>query len=93
MESNTQNKLHKLVNKMIFSRIWAMPNSKTFSIKPIKRLIERYSNPNYISIDPFSCGSRMAKITNDIDPSVEADYHLDALDFLRQFEDSSVDLV
>ena len=93
MDSNAQNKLNRLVNKIIFSRIWAMPNSKTFSIKPIKRLIERYSNPKYISIDPFSCGSRMAKITNDIDPSVEADYHLDALDFLRQFEDSSVDLV
>lgn len=26
---------------MTINRIWAMPNSKTFSIKPIKELIER----------------------------------------------------
>lgn len=27
---------------MIITKTWAMPNSKTFSIKPINRIIERY---------------------------------------------------
>lgn len=28
---------------MIINRVWAMPNSKTFSIIPIKELVERYT--------------------------------------------------
>lgn len=27
---------------MKISRTWAMPNSKTFTIKPIKELVEKY---------------------------------------------------
>lgn len=35
---------------MKITRQWAMPNSKTFSIKPIKNLIEKYvSDDIYIA--------------------------------------------
>lgn len=27
---------------MIINRIWAMPNKNTFSIKPVKELIQKY---------------------------------------------------
>jgi len=27
---------------MVLNRIWAMPNKNTFSIKPIRELIEKY---------------------------------------------------
>ena len=27
---------------MIISKAWAMPNGKTFSIKPIKEFVEKY---------------------------------------------------
>lgn len=42
-------------------------------------------------IDPFSCGTRYASVTNDLNPDVDADYHMDALDFLKMFDDESVD--
>jgi hypothetical protein len=73
------------------NRIWAMPNSKTFNIKPIRNLIEKYKNGKII--DPFSNQSKIATITNDIDTQYDTDYHLDALDFLKMFEDNSIDMV
>lgn len=44
-------------------------------------------------IDPFANKNRLANITNDLDPQYETDYHLDAIDFLRMFDDASVDCV
>lgn len=77
--------------QMKISRSWAMPSSKTFSIKPIHELIEKYIVG--LSIDPFAKNSQIATITNDLDPDTSAEYHMDALDFLKQFEDGSVDTV
>ena len=77
---------------MLITREWAMPNHNTFSIKPIKQLIER----NLIEglwLDPFSRNSPFKDITvtNDLSTDFEADYHLEALEFLKQFDDNSVD--
>lgn len=39
---------------MIINRVWAMPNKKTFTIKPIKELLERYEyNKCGVWLDPF----------------------------------------
>lgn len=76
---------------MEISRVWAMPNKHTFDIKPIGELIRKYING--VSIDPFANKNKMASVTNDLDPSFNTDYSLDALDFLKQFDDSSVDTV
>lgn len=70
-----------------------MPNSKTFNIKPIKNLLSSYIKESQISIDPFANSSKIAKITNDLNPEFDTDYHLDALDFLKIFDNESVDLV
>lgn len=70
-----------------------MPNSRTFAIKPIAHLIDKYIADKECIIDLFANNNKIAHITNDIDPSCTSDYHLDALDFLRQFDTCSVDCV
>lgn len=76
---------------MKINRIWAMPNSNTFSIKPIKKLIDRHLNG--FSIDPFANNNQLAMLTNDIDPSFDTDRHMDALEFLKSLQDSTVNTV
>ncbi len=76
---------------MVITRQWAMPNSKTFSIAPIKNIIEKYKNG--IVIDPFANDSKLATVTNDLDENYNTDYHLDALEFLKLFDKNSVDTV
>ena len=75
-----------------FSREWAMPNRKTFSIKPIAKLLKEEVAEG-LWLDPFSNGVRQTgnTITNDLNPDIEADYHLDAVVFLKKFESNSVD--
>lgn len=76
---------------MIIDRVWQMPNSNTFSIKPIKELIHKYANGKII--DPFANNNKIATITNDLDTQYDTDYHMDATDFLKMFDDKSVDTV
>lgn len=82
---------------MIISRVWSMPNSRTFSVKPIGELIHRYTdsvrNRGGKILDPFANDNRFGNITNDLDPRYDTDYHMDATEFLRMFEDSSIDAV
>lgn len=77
---------------MYINRIWAMPNKHTFDIKPIKELIDKYMI-NGVVIDPFANKNKIANITNDLDTQFDTDYHLDAIDFLKMFNDNSVDMV
>ena len=78
---------------MIIKRTWAMPNSNTFEIKAIRNLIYKYIKPDYYSIDPFANKSRIAKITNDLNPEMKCDYSMDALDFMMQFNNNSIDFL
>lgn len=76
---------------MEINRVWSMPNSNTFSIKAIGDLINKYANG--VIIDPFANSNKFATITNDLDPQYDTTYHMDALDFLKMFDDNSVDVV
>jgi len=76
---------------MIINRKWAMPDSNTFKILPIKYLIDKYHKG--MSIDPFANNSLRAKITNDLNPEYNTNYHLDALTFLKMFPTESIDFV
>lgn len=81
---------------MEINRAWAMPSKNTFSIKPIKEMLTRYQHlltGDSVSIDPFANINRLAKYCNDLDPQYETEYCMDALDFLKSFDDNSVDLV
>lgn len=88
-----------MVLSIKMSRVWSMPSKNTFAIKPIKELVDRYvekvraKGPDSVIIDPFANKSRIADITNDLDPEFDTDYNLDAIDFLKLFDDASVDMV
>ena len=75
-------------------RVWAMPNSKTFSIKPIGELIHKYIDKiDGVIIDPFANENKLAGITNDLDERFDTTYHLDATEFLKLMDNESVDVV
>jgi hypothetical protein len=74
-----------------FNRVWEMPNSNTFDIKCINKLIHKYLKKEHNSVDPFANKSRLTKTTNDLNPDMGADYCLDAVDFLKLFDDNSID--
>lgn len=78
---------------MTISRIWAMPNSLTFTIKPIKELVERVISDAGVIIDPFANNSKYGTIRNDLNPEMETHHHLDALTFLKLMDSDSADVV
>lgn len=80
-------------NKFVINRQWAMPNKKTFDIKPVAELILRYYNKDAISVDPFANSNKLARYRNDLDPQYGTDYNLDALDFLKTFDDSTIEFI
>ena len=75
---------------MNMTRAWAMPSSKTFSVKPIGEFVKNNLTEG-LWIDPFANENKYASITNDLDKQFDTTYHLDAYDFLKMFDDSSVD--
>lgn len=78
-------------SKIRIERVWAMPNKNTFEILPIKKLIAEEVDLSKYWIDPFANRNKIATVTNDLSVEYDTDYHLDALDFLKLFEDNSVD--
>ena len=66
---------------MLINRKWAMPNKWTFTIKPIKELLNRYVRDGKGWIDPFAGMTSPAEITNDLNPEMPTLYHLEALEF------------
>jgi hypothetical protein len=69
---------------MKFTRVWAMPNKETFTIKPIKELLERYVGDGQRWIDPFAGDNSPAEYTNDIHPERKTKWHMDAKDFCKK---------
>lgn len=78
---------------MEFKKAWAMPNGNTFTIKPIKELVEREVAKGGVIVDPFANNCKYGTITNDLNPEFETNYHMDALEFLKTLPDESADLV
>lgn len=80
---------------MDISRAWCMPNANTFEMKPIRLFIEKYlpTDPTAISIDPFARGSKLCKLTNDLDNSFDTSFNMDALEFLKSFPANYADLI
>ena len=86
------------MENIVFSRVWEMPNSKTFKISCIRDLIVKYAKGKVL--DPFANESSIKTylnnceyINNDLDTQYDTDYHLEAQDFLKLFEDNSIDVV
>jgi hypothetical protein len=71
---------------MKIERKWAMPNKWTFTIKPIRELLEDEGCNQGMWCDPFAGKNSPAEMTNDLNPDIRAKYHTDALTFLRQLK-------
>lgn len=81
------------MSDMAIQKTWAMPNSKTFTIKPIKQFVEDEVNKGGVIVDPFANECKYGTIRNDLNPEFDTDYHMDALQFLQSLDDESADLV
>jgi len=68
-----------------------MPNGRTFTILPIKKLIEKYCTG--VVVDPFANGSKYGTLTNDLNPEMETTHHMDGLEFLKTIPSSYADVV
>lgn len=71
-----------MLTQPTFARVFAMPNSNTFSIPPIAALIRAFLKNSKFSVDPFARDTTYCTYTNDLDPNTTAQYHLDAEQFL-----------
>lgn len=77
---------------MIITRVFAMPSPDTFSIRPIADLLNRWLKAEHVSVDPFARNSTRATITNDLNPSTAAMFHMKAEDFVLTLEPASADV-
>lgn len=66
----------------VFGRVFAMPNSDTFSMRPAADFILRHSRKDGLIVDPFARNSRLADIRNDLNPNTDAQSHMGAVEFL-----------
>ena len=71
---------------MKFTRFWAMPSSETFDVPPIGEFVKKYLSDSKISVDPFARNKRWATFTNDLNPATDAEYHMDALEFIEMLK-------
>ena len=71
---------------MKMSRVWAMPTADTFQCKPIGEFVSRWTDGASVIIDPFARNSKIGTHTNDLNPDADADYSMDALEFLDLME-------
>lgn len=76
---------------MRFAREWAMPSKHTFTILPIKELVERRIRGLARIADPFSGFNSPAHFTNDLNPNAPTMAHEDARDFAKRFADQDLD--
>lgn len=67
-----------------------MPSHWTFTIKPIRELIQEEMTEG-LWIDPFAGEHSPAQITNDLHPDRPTTHHMEALDFLAEMETGSAD--
>lgn len=73
-----------------FHRSWGMPTHDTFTCPPIGNFVKGYLYKSKVSIDPFARNKKWANYTNDLNPETEADYNMDACDFLNKMVDDGV---
>lgn len=75
---------------MIITRTWAMPNHNTFDIKPIGEFVQKYLQEGQVSVDPFARNKELATYTNDLNPNTQAQYHMEAEDFLIEMNKQNI---
>lgn len=80
---------------MRIERHWSMPSRWTFEINPIRDLLyQEMGEPLFIKglwVDPFAGRTSWAQITNDLNPEMNTQYNMTALDFLKQLNNDCCD--
>lgn len=71
-------------------RVWAIPNLDTFDVRPIGEFVKKYLCESKVSIDPFARNKHWATYTNDLNSETQAEYHLDAEEFLKTLKEKGV---
>lgn len=67
---------------MRVERIWSMPSRWTFTMKPVRELLDEEMDIG-TWCDPFAGRSTLAQIRNDLNPEADTEWHEDALTFLK----------
>lgn len=75
---------------MKIRREWAMPSKDTFQCSPIRSFVESYLQNSKISVDPFARNFQGCTYTNDLNPNTSAQYHMNALEFLKMLKDRNI---
>ena len=75
---------------MKIERVWAMPNKWTFTIKPIRELLEEEISGD-MWLDPFAGYNSPVTMTNDLDKNAPTHSHIDALEFLKKIKGGVAD--
>ena len=70
------------------SRVWAMPNRRTFAVPPIAAFIARHLRG--VSVDPFAGNTSLATWRNDLNPTTAAPHHVDAEAFVHHLHRQGV---
>lgn len=73
---------HLEMSELIISRTWAMPSPWTFTIPPIKRLLDRYCGDGSGWADPFAGRSYFCEFRNDLDRANQQPFQIEAQQFL-----------
>ncbi|SRR5216683_1802302 len=77
---------------MIVTRQFAMPNSNTFDLPPVKALLDKWLKGVDVIVDPFARNSTRATVTNDLNPNTTAQYHMLAEEFVKSWPSSNPDI-
>ena len=65
------------------TRVYSNPSRWTFTIKPIKNLLDKYVKDGKGWIDPFAGMNSPAEFTNDLNPDMKAKEHLWAIEWCQ----------
>ncbi len=68
------------------SRARAAPSAWTFTIKPIREIVEKYVGDGIGWIDPFAGDNSSCEFTNDMHPDRKARWHMDAERFCHMIK-------
>lgn len=71
---------------MTITRVWAMPSKWTFAVPALKNIILKYKFDGERWADPFAGFNSPAEITNDLNPESPAQFHMEAVEFLKQLD-------
>lgn len=75
---------------MLMTRTFAMPNSETFTVRPIGAFVRKYLASHQVSVDPFARNRDWFTHTNDLNPATRAQHHMDAEAFLEMLAGRNV---